>query len=349
MTAALAELQDPKPTAQDEPKKDKAPLNKQLEERKKNFQARKRQQERAAPKMPKTAAYNLDTTRHTRPSLPEGRGKINARQGAGYDDPVPTSTTNFPAYFTKLTKAINDTGLVGSKPLQQVDPTISVSTIGGFSHNLLSHNLNFTAPVLALAGRGGLNLGLGLSYNSNVLAVTSSFAIDTSEPGYDSNTDWKWTTAEFDGMGRTAALEKSDNTYIFNDYSVCGCAGGLVTNNYDERSNRKTTESDFLGRLQYAREYAPEISLDSNFQPYISDYILHAEVEYQYDALDRLTTIIQRGNAGANSGKWTGPGQTRSFAYDTWGARPERNDARSGNRKLYLYDERPSCHDDECQ
>ncbi len=43
-----------------------------------------------------------------------------------------------------------------------------MSTIGGFSNNLLSRNLNFTAPVLALAGRGGLSLGLGLSYNSNV-------------------------------------------------------------------------------------------------------------------------------------------------------------------------------------
>jgi YD repeat-containing protein len=165
-------------------------------------------------------------------------------------------------------------------------------------------------------------LGRGVE-QSNVLAVTSSFAIDTTEPGQTGGyygTDWKWTAAEFDGLGRTAAVEKPDNTYIFNDYSVCGCAGGLVTDTYDERNNRKTTENDFLGRLQYAREYAPYYSYDPNGQPYISDYSLHAEVEYVYDGLDRLTAIIHRAGPGyPSAGKLTGPGQTRSFAYDIWG------------------------------
>ncbi len=167
------------------------------------------------------------------------------------------------------------------------------------------------------------SLGRG-SEQSNVLAVTSSFAIDFTEPGQPSSptaTDWKWTTAEFDGLGRTAAVEKPDNTYIFSDYSVCGCAGGLIQDNYDERNNRKTSESDFLGRLQYAREYAPQMSIDPNTnEEYISDYLLHAEVEYQYDVLDRLTQIIHRTGGGvASAGKLTGPGQTRSFAYDTYG------------------------------
>jgi hypothetical protein len=122
----------------------------------------------ADPEMPNTIQHNLDTTRENRPARPDGRVRINARQPGGYDDPVPTSPANFAAYFTELTKATNDTGRAGSKPLQQVDPTAGVSALGGFSINLLARNVNFTAPVLALAGRAGVNLALGLSYNSNV-------------------------------------------------------------------------------------------------------------------------------------------------------------------------------------
>ncbi len=165
--AALAALQDPKPTAQDEPKKEKKPVNKRLEERKKNFEARQLRRQQERPEEPEIVR-DLDATREARPAQPEARVKVNARQGAGYDDPVPTSSANFPAYFTELTKMTNDTGMAGSKPLQMVDPTAGVSSIGGYSINLLSRNVNFTAPVLALAGRTGLNLGLGLSYNSNV-------------------------------------------------------------------------------------------------------------------------------------------------------------------------------------
>ena len=54
-------------------------------------------------------------------------------------------------------------------------------------------------------------------------------------------------------------VQKPDNTYIFSDYSVCGCAGGLVTEVYDERNNQKATAADFLGGLKYARELSPAL------------------------------------------------------------------------------------------
>ncbi len=89
---ALAALQDQKPVAQEERKKEKTPVNKRLEERKKNFQARKLRRHQERPEEPEIV-HDLDAT----------------RQGAGYDDPDPTSTTNFAAYFTELTKMTNGT------------------------------------------------------------------------------------------------------------------------------------------------------------------------------------------------------------------------------------------------
>ncbi len=50
---------------------------------------------------------------------------------------------------------------------------------------------------------------------------------------------WEWTHANFDGLGRTTMVQKPDNTYLFLDYSVCGCAGGFVTAVFDERNNQK--------------------------------------------------------------------------------------------------------------
>ena len=52
-------------------------------------------------------------------------------------------------------------------------------------------------------------------------------------------------------------MQKPDNTYIFSDYSVCGCAGGLVNTRFDEKDNEQISESDFLGRLKDARELSP--------------------------------------------------------------------------------------------
>ncbi|MBL8188465.1 MAG: hypothetical protein JNK38_10685, partial [Acidobacteria bacterium] len=40
--------------------------------------------------------------------------------------------------------------------------------MGGVSYNLDSKNYSFSLPVMSLAGRAGLNVGLGLSYNSKI-------------------------------------------------------------------------------------------------------------------------------------------------------------------------------------
>ena len=72
-------------------------------------------------------------------------------------------------------------------------------------------------------------------------------------------------------------VQKPDNTYIFSDYSVCGCAGGLVTDVYDERNNKKVTETDFMGRLKYARELSPVIYQDQFGVDYMDQYALQRD------------------------------------------------------------------------
>ena len=76
---------------------------------------------------------------------------------------------------------------------------------------------------------------------TNIHGVDSSFTLN------DGTFGWDWTHANFDALGRTTMVQKPDNTYIFSDYSVCGCAGGLVTDVYDERNNRH--RSGFLRLL----------------------------------------------------------------------------------------------------
>ena len=111
---------------------------------------------------------NLDTLRSSTPNLPDAPNGSNSLPTTSYDDPKPTSTGYFNSYFTELTKAGNDAGVAGSKPLQSTDPTAGDCSVGGFSYNLDSRNYNFTAPVLALGGRARLNLSFGMSYNSKI-------------------------------------------------------------------------------------------------------------------------------------------------------------------------------------
>lgn len=85
---------------------------------------------------------------------------------AGYDDPKPTNTTNYDSYLTQLAARNNAVG--AGQPMQLLDPTAGAAVVGGVSYNLDSRNYSFSLPVMSLAGRAGLNVGLGLSYNSKV-------------------------------------------------------------------------------------------------------------------------------------------------------------------------------------
>jgi hypothetical protein len=66
---ALAALQNPKPLPKDD-KKEKAPVNKRLEARKRSFQQRQSARRLADPELPLTPAYDLERTREVRPAPP---------------------------------------------------------------------------------------------------------------------------------------------------------------------------------------------------------------------------------------------------------------------------------------
>ena len=111
-------------------------------------------------------------------------------------------------------------------------------------------------------------IGRGVE-QTNIHGVDSSFALN------DGTWGWDWTHANLDALGRTTMVQKPDNTYIFSDYSVCGCAGGMVTEVFDERNNQKATEADFLGRLKFARD----LSLVIFQHQYGNDYIDHHDLQ----------------------------------------------------------------------
>ncbi|MDX2040328.1 MAG: RHS repeat-associated core domain-containing protein [Acidobacteriota bacterium] len=108
---------------------------------------------------------NLSTMRSSTPQQPS-YSSTGTLPAAGYDDPKPTNTTNYDSYLTKLAARENAVG--SGQPMQLFDPTAGAAVVGGVSYNLDSKNYSFSLPVMSLAGRAGLNVGLGLSYNSKL-------------------------------------------------------------------------------------------------------------------------------------------------------------------------------------
>lgn len=108
----------------------------------------------------------IDFMRANRPNLPEPRVTINNVPSNPYDDPEPSSG-GLAGYFYQESLYKNATGMPGSSPGQDPDPTDDNSTSGKASINLGSQNVNFYSPVVSLGGRAGLGLSLGIAYNSN--------------------------------------------------------------------------------------------------------------------------------------------------------------------------------------
>ena len=131
-----------------------------------------------------TGAPGIDGLRNHVPGPPEPHVSTNSLPPPGYDDPKPAQTANFNAYLTEITKAHQTSGIAGSTPFQKVDPTAGNTTVGGISVNLSSGNVSFTAPVLSLAGRAGLNLDLALTYNSKVWNKTGSTMFFNADKGF---------------------------------------------------------------------------------------------------------------------------------------------------------------------
>ncbi|HWQ31967.1 MAG TPA: carboxypeptidase regulatory-like domain-containing protein, partial [Blastocatellia bacterium] len=127
---------------------------------------------------------NLNTLRSSLPNLPDPPNGTNVAPPSGYDDPKPANTSSFSSYYTEMNRSYNDTGTAGGRPLQLADPTAGSAAAGGLSVNPESKNFNFTAPVLSLSGRAGLNLMLALSYNDRVWTKSGSVLAFNADKGF---------------------------------------------------------------------------------------------------------------------------------------------------------------------
>ncbi|MBL8189756.1 MAG: S8 family serine peptidase, partial [Acidobacteria bacterium] len=111
-------------------------------------------------------AMNLDVIRNNHPNAPEPRVTVNNVPSVPYDDPEP-GVGGLGGYFYQESLPKNSTGVAGGKVGENADPTGGEAT-GQSSINLGSQNVNFVAPIVSLAGRGGLGVNLALYYNSNI-------------------------------------------------------------------------------------------------------------------------------------------------------------------------------------
>ncbi len=111
----------------------------------------------------------------------------------------------------------------------------------------------------------------------------------TSNPGRNAcSTDV--TTNTYDALGRITEIKHPDDSVVATEYA------GNVTTVTDEAGKKRKTTTDALGRLSQVIE-------DPDTLNYTTDY--------QYDLLDNLVTVTQRGNPTIPD-----PVQTRTFAYD---------------------------------
>ncbi|MFQ5926303.1 MAG: hypothetical protein ACE5MH_02590, partial [Terriglobia bacterium] len=116
---------------------------------------------------------------------------------------------------------------------------------------------------------------------------------------YRSTTDDTYgiTTFEYDALGRVTKVIPPDGTTTSNN--VTTVYSGNATTVTDQAGKKRKSETDALGRL--TRVWEPDAA---------GSFIY--ETIYQYDVLDNLTQVDQKGN-DSNSANW----RTRSFVYNS--------------------------------
>lgn len=121
---------------------------------------------------------------------------------------------------------------------------------------------------------------------------------------------WVSTSRTYDWNGRPRVTTNPDNSTTELSYGGCGCAGGEVVTQRDERGRLKKLYNDTLGRLSKVEE----LSYDST---------VYSTTTYTYNARDQLTQSNQQG-------------QIRSFHYDGHGRLDSRTTPEQGTT-TYAY------------
>jgi RHS repeat-associated protein len=127
-----------------------------------------------------------------------------------------------------------------------------------------------------------------VSQQTNPAEVNSAWV-----PVGDDAAGWSSTYQAYDWNSRPTVTTNSDNTTREKIYGGCGCAGGDVVTDKDERGRQRRSTKDVFGRLKQVQEL--------NW-----DQSVYATTTYTFNSRDQITTINQSG-------------QTRTINYDGYG------------------------------
>ena len=138
------------------------------------------------------------------------------------------------------------------------------------------------------------------------VATVSNAYRSTSDPTYGV------TTYQYDALGRITQVLQPDNSPVSTSYT------GNCTTVTDEAGKTRKSCSDGLGRLTQL------------FEAPTGPGALNYETDYQYDALDNLKQVDQKGN-DSNSANW----RTRLFQYDSLSRLTSASNPESGTIQYY--------------
>jgi len=129
---------------------------------------------------------------------------------------------------------------------------------------------------------------------------------------YSTDPTYGVTSTEYDALNRTTRTTKQDGNFTAVTYS------GVCITNTDEAGKSRKSCDDALGRMTTVYEDPSG---------------LNYETDYQYDLLNNLLRVDQKGSAPADSTQW----RTRLFAYDSLSRLLTANNPESGTIS-YAYD-----------
>ena len=156
----------------------------------------------------------------------------------------------------------------------------------------------------------------------------------TSLPYFDGQETERWTTYQYDALGRPLVIANPDTT------TVKACYNMRLTDSLDPDGRRKRETRDALGRLVKVEEYSGKYT-DCN-----ATGTLYAATTYQYDALGNLRFVIDAKsnttemhyNALGRKDYMTDPDMGHwSYTYDANGNLETQTDAK-GNLIQFFYD-----------
>ncbi|MBS1809953.1 MAG: hypothetical protein JST84_17465 [Acidobacteria bacterium] len=234
---------------------------------------------------------------------------FNLKPNSSTEEQIVTTSYDFadrPFQTTQPTGAWVKTyfwdNLLYSTVVQKTDTVGGVDKIGfsftrldGMGRTFGKGSDHPSAATGKYAGQKFVYNGRGeVSDQSNVEAMNATWTLIDE----DAASGWLFQNYVYDEMGKVIQIARTDGNMYTIDRQGCGCAGATVTTT-DERGCQVQSKTDFLGRLESAKEMAGGFAYNT--------------AAYTYDVLGRIKQIeVKQGDNGTQT-------QTRTFSYDDYG------------------------------